>query len=279
MTIWGNIYFFEPNSRQHAVVVATLIASTATLVYIARRTPRATRERVEPWAGAGLFVIWLVANAFEATRSTATLRDSLPLHWCDLAGLFAAAILVWPSRGMRSLLHTIGLCLSPLAFILPTERNGPMIANFWAYFVPHAAIVMTAIYDGAVRGFRLSPADVRRAFAWVMAWVALLVPVNVLLDANYGYVGDGLIGQRAAVTAFGPWPFRILPLAALAASLMVALIFAEDQLYRLGRALRAVRAAHFDRVRVFSRPRSPIDPRPVVVRLPIDAAPPLRRAA
>lgn len=276
MLIWGNPYTFQPNSQQHAVVLATLFATTAAAVYVGRRLPVATRRWLEPWAGVALLAIWFVANLYDATRSTSTLRDSLPLHWCDLAGLLAATVMVWPSRTPRAVLHAVGLCLSPLAFILPTERNGPMIASFWVYFVPHAAIVVAAAYDGAVRGFRPDFPDLRRAFALIVLWVAILMPINVWLDANYGYVGERDVGQRSVVVAFGPWPRRILPLLALTAAAMISLVVVERALYGIGRALRELRNARFDRLRLFSRPAAR-PPRPRLIRPATPLVP--RRAA
>ena len=254
MTIWGNPYTFTPDSRQHAIVVACLLASTASIVYVARRLPRDARHRAEPFAGVVLLAIWLVANAYDATRPTSSLRDALPLHWCDVAGLLAATIFVCPNRVARSLLRMIGLCLSPLAFVLPTERHGPMSPTFWVYFVPHAAIVVAAVYDGAVRGFRPTLADARRAFLLVLAWVGLMMPVNVALDANYAYVGERDVGQRSAIVAFGPWPLRLVPLAALVGVAMLASVGVDRAIHRAGRAARRLRRERFDRYRLFSRP-------------------------
>jgi len=54
------------------------------------------------------------------------------------------------------------------------------------------------------------------------AYVVVVLPIDLLLDANYGFVGKSKPLNPSIVDLLGPWPERLLiivPLAALAMAL------------------------------------------------------------
>jgi len=70
-----------------------------------------------------------------------------------------------------------------------------------------------------VRGFRPTWRDLGRALAVSAAYLALVVPINLRLGADYGYVGNPAadVVVPPFVLMLGPWPQRAIVLVALAA--------------------------------------------------------------
>jgi len=90
---------------------------------------------------------------------------------------------------------------------------------FWSFWFLHGFVMMTSVYDIAVNGFRPAWRDYRVACIAAAAYVAVVLPVNLALGANYGFVGQSKPLNPSIVDLLGPWPERLLiivPLAALA---------------------------------------------------------------
>ena len=84
-------------------------------------------------------------------------------------------------------------------------------------------IVGVAIYVVAVRGFRPTFPDLRVAIGAGLAYVALVFPVDLLLEVNYGYLGQALPNQPTILDWLGPWPWRVVAMMALGVGVMVLL--------------------------------------------------------
>ena len=89
---------------------------------------------------------------------------------------------------------------------------------FWAFWAAHTIIAACAVYDIVVLGFRPGWSDLGRAVAVSAVYVAVVVPINLGLGANYGYVGNPADSKEIPpfVDALGPWPLRAIILVALA---------------------------------------------------------------
>jgi hypothetical integral membrane protein (TIGR02206 family) len=168
-------------------------------------------------------VAWLAVFARDLLPDRRGWDNSLPLHLCDFVGL-AVPVALWTGwRPARTLLYFWGLAFSSQAFWMPVVRVGPAHADFWLYWASHAAIVVAAAYDAAVLGYRPRWADWRWAVAATAVYAGVVAPLDGLLGANYGYVGDTGGARGSLVAAFGPWPGRVPVLVAAAAAVMAAL--------------------------------------------------------
>ena len=61
---------------------------------------------------------------------------------------------------------------------------------FWAFWVAHVIILSCAIYDLAALGFRPGWSDFVRAAVVAIGWAVVVLPVDLWLGANYGYIGN-----------------------------------------------------------------------------------------
>ncbi len=201
---------FHPFSAAHALTVLVCVAVGAAIITLGTRWKHSPKERAVAHAFAGFALgvnLWSVV--FWALPAQWDIRESLPIQLCDLASLLVPAALLTDRRILRSLVFYWGLGLSTQAFITPTVRTGVDSEHFWLFWLVHFVIVGGALYDFIVRGYRPTWADFRKVVAISIAYVAVVVTLNIRLDANYGYVGNTLPQNRTIVDALGPWPWRI----------------------------------------------------------------------
>ncbi|MEP7084935.1 MAG: hypothetical protein ABI854_09375, partial [Betaproteobacteria bacterium] len=102
----------------------------------------------------------------------------------------------------------IGLCTN--ALITPDLGEGPRQFEFWAFWLRHAVIMVVAIYDLAVLGFRPDWSDWKRACLAGLGYIALVSLINVPFHFNIGFMGDSLPGNPSVLDFLGPWPLRLV---------------------------------------------------------------------
>jgi hypothetical integral membrane protein (TIGR02206 family) len=201
---------FRPFSFQHAAVIFVFAAACTLAIRSARRAKPGTRVRVEHtvgWLSLMLFLIvntelWLFTDRFDA-------KQSLPLHVCDLALVVVPIVLIRSTRVARTVLYYFGLGLSTQGFFTPDLEEGPEQWEFWSFWLLHFAVVGTAVYDLGARRFRPRWRDFRDAVIVGLAYVALVLSLDVAFDWNYGYVGAVKPEKPTLIDALGPWPWRV----------------------------------------------------------------------
>ena len=144
-------------------------------------------------------------------------RNGLPLQLCDFNGLMAPLALVTGWRWVRATLYFWTAALTVQAFIQPSLTEGPASPVFWTFWAAHTIIAACAVYDIVVLGFRPGWRDLGCAVIASVVYVVLIVPVDLWLGANYGFVGipPAGVGIPPFVDALGPWPQRAIVLVAL----------------------------------------------------------------
>lgn len=152
-----------------------------------------------------------------------SLERSLPLQICDLAAIGSAFALFTERRWLWSIAYFWGLALSVQGLVQPDLSAGPGSLAFWLFWIHHALIVGTALYVVVVRGFRPAWRDLLVAMGAGALYVAVVFPVDLLLEANYGYLGRALPSQPTVLDWLGPWPWRVAAMVILGAVVMVAL--------------------------------------------------------
>lgn len=211
-------YVFVPFGALHAVTVAVcalLIVAPTLLGRALRKDAELALRRtlaalaVGYWLG---YVLWWDWHGRD-------LHFGLPLHICNFAGLVAPFALLTGQRWARATLYFWTSVLTVQAFIQPMLAAGPAWLVFWAFWAMHTIIAVCAVYDIAVLGFRPRWSDLWRAMAVTAAYVALVVPVDLWLGANYGYLGNPQAHYEIPpfVDALGPWPQRAIVLVVLVA--------------------------------------------------------------
>lgn len=222
----GSWDVFVPFTAMHGITVAICLALIAALAMLGR----ALREtRSEPHLrhaiAAFAIVFWIVYNTWWNWGGL-DLYSGLPLHFCDVLGLLAPIALLTLYRPLRATLYFWAFAFTLQGFIQPVLAIGPGHFVFWSFWMAHTIILGCAVYDLVVGGFHPDWSDFRRAAITSFCYVLVAVPVNMLLGANYGYIGNPPPERTIPpmVEALGSWPGRIVYMAALAALAFIALL-------------------------------------------------------
>ncbi|MDH3215058.1 MAG: TIGR02206 family membrane protein [Candidatus Krumholzibacteria bacterium] len=219
------LYDFQPFSPVHLGVVGFCALCWGALIVVALRwrgTERLTR--VERGFAFITLLIWIVAEGYWLLPARFNVAYTLPLHLCDIAALLVPLALFYRKRFLMTLLYFWGIGLSLQAIITPALHHGLAEFEFWLFWSYHTMIVGAALYLVAVHGFRPTWRDLWLA-VWASAlYLAVVFPVDVIFDYNYGFVGNMRPSQPTVIDVLGPWPWRVLVMSGLVLAAMVILL-------------------------------------------------------
>ena len=197
-----------------------LIIATAVACGRRQQAPRAPApfECTLAWIN---LLVWIVSHGYWQWPGRFDAATTLPLQMCHITSLIASAVLLTHQRTLRAILYfwAFGLCTQ--ALITPSLVEPPSSPVFWAFWFLHGFVMLAAIYDLAVNGFRPGWRDYRIACMASALYVATVLPIDLLLGANYGFVGRSRPANPSIVDLLGPWPERLLIIAPLAALAML----------------------------------------------------------
>jgi hypothetical integral membrane protein (TIGR02206 family) len=185
-------------------VLALFAAGTVALLVVGPRLHGTTGE-----PRTAVTLAW--ANLAFGTASTITAlvpfsaRHSLPLQICDLAWVFVAWALLTRAPLPLALTYYWGLTLSVQALVQPTLTEGFPDPAFFVFWGKHVLIVWGAVY--LCLALRLGPdwAAYRRAVRWTLGWLVVVLCLNGVLGANYGYV-SAKPSEATVLDVLGAWP-------------------------------------------------------------------------
>jgi hypothetical integral membrane protein (TIGR02206 family) len=202
----------------HLAAVSVCALLVAGLAITARALPAPQEAALRRGLGVFALVYWVTYGIWW-NRHGLDPATGLPLHICDLNGLVAPLALLTGRRWLRATLYFWTFALTLQAFIQPALTLGPASPVFWFFWAAHTIVVASAVYDLAVLGFRPGWGDLERAYAVSALYVAIIVPVDLLLGANYGFIGNPppQVKIPPFVDALGPWPLRAVIVVALGA--------------------------------------------------------------
>jgi hypothetical integral membrane protein (TIGR02206 family) len=207
---------FQMFSPTHGVVFVVAMLAMAGAATIGRRWRKQGRERAEwrlrLWWSLSIVAFQIYGVAWYSWPSRFEWDKSLPLHVCDLVVWAAPLALLTQWRTARTVLYFWGVGLSTQAFFTPVLQAGPSSPEFWIFWVGHTQIVGSAVYDAIALRYRPTLRDVAVVIGVSMAYAALLIPLNITCDWNYGYVGAAEPETPTLIDRLGPWPLRLLPL-------------------------------------------------------------------
>lgn len=233
---------FRPFSLLHLATLVGIALATAVIIAVARRVRSPERLSIIDLAlGVGALIIWMLQTGDKLLPSNFDARTMLPLEICDLAALIAPLALLVRARWLYALLYFWGLGLSSQGLFTPQLRGGPDTLAFWLFFFRHGAIVGGGIYIILVHDFHPAWRDWRTGVLAGLAYLALIFPLDIVLGANYGYVGNATPDQPSLIDYLGPWPQRaaIIVVIALAVLTVLELPWAIARAVRARAALRA----------------------------------------
>jgi hypothetical integral membrane protein (TIGR02206 family) len=202
---------FKPFSVVHLLVLAGYVSIIVALCWLGARWRGTTHAHRLHAAWLAFVVLVQVINVtYWCSPPQLRLSESLPLHICDLAGIAAVIDLLSRHRVWRCVMYYWGIGLSTQAFLTPIITDGPDTFRFHLFFASHLTIIATGCYDLFVRGFRPGWTDLRTILLVTLAWMAVVLPLDIIRGWNYGYVGNTKPLQPTLIDRLGPWPLRLL---------------------------------------------------------------------
>ena len=162
--------------------------------------------------------VWIASHGYWQMPARFDPVTTLPLQMCHITSLIASAVLLTRHSTLRAILYFWAFALCTQAMITPSLLDPPTSLVFWAFWFLHGFVMLSAIYDLTVRGFRPAWRDYGIACAASAVYVAVVLPIDLALGANYGFLGKSTALHPSIIDLLGPWPQRlmiIVPLAAL----------------------------------------------------------------
>jgi hypothetical integral membrane protein (TIGR02206 family) len=216
---------FRPFSLTHACALLC-IAAIIGLAVIHGRKQSVSREPTdfERTLAYINIAVWLASHGYWQMPARFDPVTTLPLQMCHITSLIASAVLLTRHGTLRAILYFWAFALCTQAMITPSLLDPPTSPVFWAFWFLHGFVMLSAIYDLTVRGFRPAWRDYGIACAASAAYVAVVLPIDLVLGANYGFLGKSTALHPSIIDLLGPWPQRlmiIVPLAALVMWLMM----------------------------------------------------------
>jgi len=209
---------FVPYGGVHLATVAVCVLVIAGLALAGRALSKRGEARLRHALGIFGLVYWLSYNVWW-NRHGVDLAGGLPLQICDLNGVIAPLVLLTQQRWLRATLYYWAFALSTQAFIQPALQVGPANPIFYWFWAQHTIILAYAVYDLAVLNFRPQWRDLMRCTAVGALYLAVVVPLNVLLGSDYGFLGNWPAQAIPPfVAALGPWPARAVILVLLSSA-------------------------------------------------------------
>lgn len=216
---------FRPFGATHAIVIVGFAIGLCALILAGNRARRGgSTEVLDRWLAGIAAAAWVGINGWLLRPDHFDIRTTLPIHVSDISLLIVPICLIHPARWARAALYFFGLGLGVQAFITPDLRDGPASAGFWMFWISHYLTVGVAIYDLVCRRYRPTWRDYRTVVILGVSYFAVILPINIALRANYGYVGPTDPGQPTLIDYFGPWPQRVPILMVLGAAWMAVMV-------------------------------------------------------
>jgi hypothetical integral membrane protein (TIGR02206 family) len=199
---------FTAYSPSHLVVLAIFAAGTLGLLVAGPRVRGRTAERPLTLALAVANLVFGVASTITALVPF-SVKDSLPLQICDLAWVFVAWALLTLRPLPTALSYYWGLTLSLQALVQPTLTEPFPDVEFLVFWGKHVLIVWGAVYLTLVLRHGPDWSAYRLAVGCTFGWLVVVLGLNALLDANYGYV-NGKPSEATVLDVLGPWPVYVV---------------------------------------------------------------------
>lgn len=212
---------FRPFTITHLLSLLAIAGASATLAWHGRR--HNGESRWARWIGAAFVLEWLLFHGWKATPPELRAIETLPLQMCHWTAFAAGLYLAFRVRALRPILYFWGLGLSTQALITPVLTEGPTDPIFWHFWLSHGMIIVGVVFALCADDYRPSWRDYRIACVATLCYGAAVLPVNLAIGANYGFLGRSRPDQPTVVDLLGPWPQRIVVIAMIVATMMALL--------------------------------------------------------
>lgn len=217
---------FRAYGALHAIALVAIASLTTLAVVVRRRRGGDAFDTgpIERAVALGYVALWIGTFVWLNTGPKHDPLKTWPLQLCHWVALVAALVLVRPWAPARAVAYFCGLALCTQAIFTPHLVEGPAQWPFWFFWTTHGLIVAVPAYDILARGWRPTTRDFLVACAFALAYVAIVLPIDLTTGWNYGFVGPSTPEVPTIVDLLGPWPRRLAVIVAIAFAAMALLM-------------------------------------------------------
>lgn len=143
-------------------------------------------------------------------------QEYLPLHYCSVM-MFVSAYALWTrAKWASAMVYFSVLTASVQALITPALTFDFPHPRYFFFFLSHGALFLAAVALPVLRDWRSRPWDPLLTLGLMDVYMLCVIPVNLLLDTNYGFTQYAPPGSILSYLGPAPWYFFILHLPGLA---------------------------------------------------------------
>lgn len=194
---------------QHFSMLVTAIIATGIFMVAAKDLESLGKfdkaRRATGWVLGVLGGLWAGLSLDKKQRDV---RETLPLHLCDvLRPMMALALVTGNSYGLQLSIYW-GIVLNPQAIITPDmpyyfEPKWLLISTYWLFHIVALAIPMALLAAGTKLTWKGFGFTAVATHAWAIATLML----NRILGSNYGFLSAHPNGH--SVLSIAPWPYNL----------------------------------------------------------------------
>lgn len=160
--------------------------------------------------GISSLCIWVIYNIYNFAPSNFRAAESLPLQLCDILAITSVITLLTRNKKASAFLYFCAIPLTSQAIITPTGEQNPFLFKFWLFWVLHASIIINSVYDIIIRKYRPTIKSYLFTLICDIIYIIVILPINIIFNFNYGFIGNTSPDVATIIDIFGPWPLRIL---------------------------------------------------------------------
>ena len=201
---------FTMFSREHLLVLGTVLAFTVLLPVFARRWLTARQQlwlgRAMAVAISGVLITW---TCLAAAMGQYDWRDDLPIQLCYFVSLMLPLVAWRPKLRAHEILYYWILSGTLQANLTPRLDESFPHYDFVYYWVTHSGLLVYVIYVTVTQRLYPTKRGILRALLWINVFAAAAMVINLALGTNYLYL-MAKPESASLLDFFGPWPWYIL---------------------------------------------------------------------
>lgn len=200
---------FSSFSQTHIFTMLLSLALLFLLIGVGRRLSQAQNLLIGRCMAVFLSLTVVVFIVLHIHFDRFEITVDLPLSICNLFA-FLAPLLFWnPNPKRFEVIYFAVMSGTFQAIITPDLYVGFPTYGFFKYWICHVGLVIIVIHY--LLSFQLRPRakGIFITFAWLNIYLLAIIPINLLLDANYFYLMKKPINP-SILDLFGPWPTYLM---------------------------------------------------------------------
>jgi hypothetical integral membrane protein (TIGR02206 family) len=227
----------------HCVALAATAAASIGMLWL-NRSPRVS-PKIKRGFNVTLAIIlvtavsldplltWLRYRSNPAVAAEQVRTVSLPFYLCDVVSLVLAYAIIFRRQRWAEIGYLWGLAGTVQGLITPSLYFSWDTIEYYVFFAQHGGVPVAALTLAFGTNLKPQPGAFRRAVFW--SWIYLLgaYGINLLLDANYGFV-NAKPGVDTLFDRMGPYPWYLLTLQAIAFTSYLLLLLPFRRKHRNG---------------------------------------------